>query len=90
MIERLSTEEFVVIEKENWLTREINKEERDLSSLGEHEGSHGDRDLSQILQHLRRFYPILSLSRGSFLPLATHLNFGVLSVSLLSLHRDFD
>lgn len=24
------------------------------------------------------------------MPLATHLNFGVLTVSLLSLHRDFD
>ena len=38
MIERLSTDEFVAIERDNWETRRINKEglnERDLSSLGQ-------------------------------------------------------
>ena len=74
------------------MSRGINKEglkERYLSSLDEH--GHTEIEISaRFIQHLRRFFPILSLSRGSFLPLATHLNFGVLTVSLLSLHRDCD
>ena len=61
----------------------------DLSNLANLKG-HTEIEISAKFKHLRRFFPILSLSRGSFLPLATHLNFGVLTVSLLSLHRDFD
>jgi hypothetical protein len=77
---KVSSEELVVIVVKG--LREIKNEGLDLSSLGV-TPTHTEIEISARLKHISggSFRSSVYLE-ASFLPLATHLNFGVLTVSL--------